>query len=237
MLGNGQVHASAASSNLAGDIYYRGVRQSGVVRRLLARRAPLGPTDALRQMVDGYVAGYNRYLRDTGVAHLPDPTCRGKAWVGPITALDVWSGIYDINALAGTAQFKEAIASASPAAAGGPAGKGPAPTIPADRPDGTGSNGWALGRDATRDHDGMLLANPHWPWAGHARFYQVQLTIPGVLDVSGASLYGTPVVEIGHTKGVAWTHTTSTAQRYTLFQLDWCPAGRPATWSTAGQSR
>ena len=75
-----------ATSNLASDVYYRGVRQSGIVRRLLARPAPLGPTAQLRRMVDGYVAGYNRYLRDTGVAHLPDPTCRGKAWVDPITA-------------------------------------------------------------------------------------------------------------------------------------------------------
>ena len=96
-----------ATSNLASDVYYRGLRQSGVVRRLLARRAPLGPTAQLRQMVDGYVAGYNRYLRDTGVARLPDPTCRGKAWVGPITALDVWSGIHDVQAVGGTGKFKE----------------------------------------------------------------------------------------------------------------------------------
>ena len=117
-----------ASSNVASDVYYRGVRQSGVVRRLLARPAPLGPTAQLRRMVDGYVAGYNRYLRDTGVAKLPDPTCRGKAWVGPITALDVWSGIYDLNSLEGTGQFKEAIVSARPAA-GAPAPR-PAPTDP-----------------------------------------------------------------------------------------------------------
>ena len=222
-----------ATSNLASDVYYRGVRQSGVVRRLLARPAPLGPTAQLRRMVDGYVAGYNRYLRDTGVAHLPDPTCRGKAWVGPITALDVWSGIYDLNTLQGTGQFREAIVSARPAA-GAPAPR-PAPTIPAAQPARTGSNGWALGRDATRDHDGMLLANPHWPWAGHARYYQVQLTIPGVLDVAGASVSGTPVVEIGHTQGVAWTHTTSTARRFTLFQLDLAP-GKPTSYLVDGRT-
>jgi acyl-homoserine-lactone acylase len=108
-------------SNLGSDVYYRDVRQSGVVRRLLARQAPLGPTTPLRRMVAGYVAGYNRYLRDTGVAHLPDPNCRGKAWVGPITALDVWSGVYDLNGFAGTAQFRDAIASARPPAAGAPA--------------------------------------------------------------------------------------------------------------------
>ncbi|MFC9636124.1 penicillin acylase family protein [Streptomyces mirabilis] len=63
-----------------------------------------------------------------------------------------------------------------------------------------GSNGWALGRDATRTGNAMVLANPHLPWAvGHFRFYQVQLTIHGTLDVSGADLYGTPLAEIGHT--------------------------------------
>jgi acyl-homoserine-lactone acylase len=126
---NPLANEEGATSNLASDVYYGGVRQSGVVQRLLARPAPLGPTAELRELVDGYVAGYNRYLRDTGVAHLPDPTCRGKAWVGPITALDVWSSIFDINTLDGTAHFMDTIASASPGE-GAPA-PGPARTIPA----------------------------------------------------------------------------------------------------------
>jgi acyl-homoserine-lactone acylase len=222
-----------ATSNLASDVYYRGVRQSGVVRRLLARPAPLGPTAELHEMVDGYVAGYNRFLRDTGVAHLPDPTCRGKAWVGPITALDIWSGVYDLTTVEGTGNFKEAIVSARPGA-GAPV-PGPEPTIPEDQPPATGSNGWALGRDATRDRTGILLANPHWPWVGHARYYQVQLTIPGELDVAGISVSGTPVVQIGHTQGLAWTHTTSTAQRYTLFQLDLVP-GKPTSYLVDGRA-
>jgi acyl-homoserine-lactone acylase len=167
------------------------------------------------------------------VAKLPDPTCRGKAWVGPITALDVWSGIYDLNTLEGTGRFRQAIVSARPAA-GAPAPR-QSPNIPPARPDRTGSNGWALGRDATRDHNGMLLANPHWPWTGYARYYQVQLTIPGVLDVAGASVSGTPVVEIGHTQGVAWTHTTSTARRHTLFQLDLVP-GKPTSYLVDGRA-
>jgi acyl-homoserine-lactone acylase len=225
-----------AADNLASDIYYHGVRQSGVIQRLLARPAPLGPTGELREMVDGYVAGYNRYVRDTGVAHLPDPTCRGKAWVGPITPLDVWSGVYDLNGLFGATRLKDEIVSARPPAAGThrPA-EAPGSTRPGeDQPSRTGSNGWALGRDATRDRDGMLLANPHFPWSGYARFYQVQLTIPGVLDVAGASVSGTPVVEIGHTRRLAWTHTTSTARRFTIFQLKLAP-GKPTSYLVDGR--
>jgi acyl-homoserine-lactone acylase len=183
-------------SNLSSDVYYRGLRQSAVVQRLLARPAPMGPTEELRRLVDGYVAGYNRYLDDTGVAHLPDPTCRGKAWVEPITALDIWSNVYDLNGLVGAAKLKREIVDARPPRAGGsPPVDAPASAAPGgDEPPSTGSNGWALGREATRAHDGMLLVNPHFPWAGYARYHQLQLTIPGALDVTGASVSGTPVV-------------------------------------------
>jgi len=98
-----------------------------------------------------------------------------------------------------------------------------------------GSNAIGLGREATVSHHGMLLANPHLPWVGPDRFYQVQLTIPGVLNVAGASLYGTPMVEIGHTTHLAWTHTVSTAQRYTLYQLSLVP-GKPTSYLVDGRA-
>jgi acyl-homoserine-lactone acylase len=209
------------TTNLDSDIYYRGIRNSGIMQLLLARPAPLGPTPQARQLVDGYVAGYNRYLRDTGVAHLPDPTCRGKPWVTPITALDVWAGLYDLDTLEGSMAYRTAIASATPPTSKTRSG----PAVPAARAfaSGIGSNGWALGRAVTRHHDGMLLANPHLPWTGDARLYEVQLTIPGELNEFGASLYGTPVIEIGHTEHLAWTATASHAQHYTLYRLTLVP--------------
>jgi acyl-homoserine-lactone acylase len=222
----------ASSTNLASDTYYQGLRRAGTVAGLIARPAPLGPTRQVRALVDGYVAGYDRYLRDTGVADLPDAACRGKAWVGPITALDVWTGLVALTEQSGTAQYRQDIADAAPPAAGstGTAAVPDETTAPAE----TGSNGWALGRDATRSHDGMVLANPHVPWLGDARFYQVQLTIPGQLDVSGGSLYGTPLVEIGHTTGLAWTHTATHAQHATLYQLRLVP-GDPTSYLVDGR--
>ncbi|MEV0231985.1 penicillin acylase family protein [Nonomuraea sp. NPDC050786] len=194
-------------ANLVSDVYHKSVADSGVVRRLLSQPPPVGPSDELRRLVDGYVAGYNRYLEQTGAANLPDPTCRGKSWVGPITATDIWNNILDLDRMASSSQLKEYIVGEAEAEEARP---GPAP----------GSNGWALGRRATRDGHGMLLADPHFPWNGIRRFYQVQLTIPGVLDVSGGSLYGMPVVQIGHNATTAWTHTVSHAQRFTLYRLD-----------------
>ncbi|WP_344329695.1 penicillin acylase family protein [Kitasatospora putterlickiae] len=222
--------------NLESDTYQLSVLRSGTVRRLLARPAPLGPTGEVRQLVDGYVAGYNRYLRDTGADRLPDPSCRGKGWVGPITADDLWNILYDVNTLAGTA--KRSTATAVPGGAAVATAAAPSPPSwvrrAADSP-GTGSNAWAIGRDAGRDGNGLLLANPHLEWVGAERFYQAQLTIPGVLDVAGAGLYGLPFIQIGHTRGLAWTHTTSYADHLTAYRLSLVP-GDPTAYVVDGRT-
>lgn len=82
---------AGSDTNLDSDTSFQALRRSGTVDKVLAEPAPLGPTPQVRQLVDGYVAGFNRYLKGIGVARLPDPTCRGKAWVGSITAEDVWT--------------------------------------------------------------------------------------------------------------------------------------------------
>lgn len=221
------------ADNLASDTYFTALRQSGLVQKLVAEPAPLGPTTQVRQLVDGYVAGYNAYLARTGVANLPDPTCRGAAWITPITALDLWTDIYDLQEFGGLARAKTAVTTATPPTAASSPSAAP-PMLAAPTATGLGSNGWGLGKDATVGQDGMLLANPHFPWSGVDRFYQVQLTIPGVLNVSGASLYGSPVVEIGHTQSLAWTHTVSTADRFTLYQLALVP-GDPTSYLVDGK--
>ncbi|MFJ8430969.1 penicillin acylase family protein [Kitasatospora sp. NPDC094019] len=221
--------------NLVSDTYQQAVVRSGTVRRLLAAPAPLGPTGQARTLVDGYVAGYNRYLRDTGADRLSDPSCRGKGWVGPITAEDVWGIALDIDTLAGSP--RGSVGTAVPGAGARPGGPvafgGPGPARAADSPD-LGSNAWAIGRDATREGNGLLLANPHLPWAGSLRFYQAQLTIPGVLDVAGAGLHGLPVLQIGHTRGLAWSHTTSYADHLTAYRLNLVP-GDPTAYVVDGR--
>ena len=64
----------------------------------------------------------------------------------------------------------------------------------------------------------MLLGNPHFPWRGRYQFTQQHLTIPGKYDVAGASLIGSPAVNIGWNKDVAWSHTVSTAYRFTPYE-------------------
>ncbi|MBD3649574.1 MAG: penicillin acylase family protein, partial [Pseudomonadales bacterium] len=84
------------------------------------------------------------------------------------------------------------------------------------------SNAYALGADVTENGRGKLYGNPHEPWgqvAGVQRFYAFHLTLPGELDVMGVAQQGQPFVNIGFNKDVAWSHTVSTAKRFTLYQL------------------
>ena len=99
---------------------------------------------------------------------------------------------------------------------------------------GLASNGWALGGERTESGGGMVLANPHFPWTGERRLWESHLTIPGELDVYGVSLLGTPGVQIGFNRDVAWTHTVSDGKRLTMYELALVP-GRPTAYRYDGR--
>ncbi|WP_435972560.1 penicillin acylase family protein [Streptomyces sp. Qhu_M48] len=82
-----------------------------------------------------------------------------------------------------------------------------------------GSNALAVGSQGVSGGTSMLLANPHFPWQGKNRMWQSHLTIPGKLNVSGASLLGLPAVNIGHNDDVAWSHTVATVAPFGLFDV------------------
>jgi acyl-homoserine-lactone acylase len=66
-----------------------------------------------QSLLIGYAAGYNRYLRDTGVDGLA-PDCRGAAWVRPIDQFDMLKVLAKLTLRAGTANFILSIAGAQP---------------------------------------------------------------------------------------------------------------------------
>lgn len=253
---NDQVTLNA--TNLQADTLFRDIRERGVVQELLDSDDPgVAPGDEVRAMVTGYVTGLNKYVADIGGADgITDPECAGAAWIDdllPATELDLYHGIYAANLLASTGVFVPEIVDAAPPVIqegdiGLPLGASQqarfAP-VPDDLPTGDsiraalgqgeeqpfGSNGTALGGDATDTGRGMVLGNPHFPWQGRYRFSQSQLTIPGVYDVRGAMLHGSPVVNIGWNDDVAWTHTVSTAYRFTPYEYRLVP-GSPTTYVT-----
>lgn len=234
---------TSLNRNLESDFFFQRINDDRVVEKLVARRVPYGPRPGVRELVRGYTAGYNRYLRDTGVDGLPDPRCRGEAWVRPIRQIDVYRRFYQLALVASGTAAIEGIAGAQPPAPGATSAGFQAPSgaeMDALRSSvaglGAGSNAYGLGREATDNGKGMLLGNPHFPWDGSERFYQAHVTIPGKLDVSGASLYGVPLTLIGYTRGLAWSHTVSGAFRFTPFELKLVP-GSPTTYLVDGQPR
>ena len=214
------------ASNLQVDAFVTDLRNRRVVEELLADPVA-GPGREARAMVRGYAAGATRFL-DTG--DVTDPACKDAGYVDTeATALDIWYGVYLANLLASSGVFVKEIVGASPPSPQDPglpelptaasvdrdallAGLGKDPSNP------FGSNATAVGGDASTTGRGMLLGNPHFPWRGRYRFTQQHLTIPGKYDVAGASLVGSPVVNIGWNKRVAWSHTVSTAYRFTPYE-------------------
>ena len=224
--------------NLESDFFYQRIKDMRTVERLAGRPAPRGPSKLVRQTVRGFVAGYNAYLRRTGRAKLPDPTCRGKGWVRPITVLDMYRRFYQLGLRASSGNFlDEIVAAEPPSPSTARAAREPDPHAFERRldPATLGSNAYGIGREAARGDRALVLGNPHFPWQGSERWYEIHLTIPGKLDVIGAALQGVPAVNIGFTRGVAWSHTVSTARRFTPYEL-WLRDGRPTQYRLDGRT-
>jgi len=188
----------------------------------------------------GYVAGYNRYLADHA-GRLP-AACNGQPWVRPMTDADFRRLGEILTVQGGAAALADGIVAAVPpaptAALGAPidlAGAADAMREAGLLDSPYGSNAWAFGRDASANGSGLLLGNPHFPWDGANRFWQMHLTVPGQLDVMGASTGNVPVVQIGFNRDVAWSHTVSTGKRFTLHELT-LVAGDPTSYLIDGQA-
>ena len=166
----------------------------------------------IREWYDGFAAGYNTFLERTGKDSIAG-WCRGAEWVEPIQAVDLIAYHRIITLV--SVSFGEAIGAAQP-----PETSQAAAAVAVSLDSGRGSNGWALGRDRTESGGGMLVSNPHHPWAGSNRFWEKHLTIPGEFNAYGVSLVGFPGVHLGFNEAVAWTHTTSAGERFTLYSLD-----------------
>ena len=231
-------------NNLNSDLFWARVAKDRVVEKLLA--APDGPDRVVMRVVDGYTEGYNDFVRDEA-PRSQDPACAGKPWVEEIEEIDVYRRFYYLALLASQMVAVDGIGGAQPPTPDAGGGDGAAQRALAatppgtlrerlDRPFGGGSNAIALGRDATDNGSGLLLGNPHQPWYGPERFFQSHLTLPGEMDVAGASLYGVPAINIGYTKNLAWSHTVSTARRFVIVELQLVP-GSPTTYLVDGRPR
>ncbi|WP_170287343.1 penicillin acylase family protein [Halioglobus maricola] len=202
----------------------------------------------------GYAAGVNRYFNETGAENLAEGEegCRGAEWVREVDYRDVVrlahkailrgsSGPLADFSTAVTAP--EALASLAPVApeerAAMFAGLDKASVDAAlDLPQGweIGSNAYAIGADGSQTDSGLLFGNPHFPWQGSLRFFMFHLTVADEYDVMGAALGGLPSPVIGFNRDLAWSHTVSTGDRFTFYELTLNP-DNPLEYEYDGEMR
>ncbi|KAA1171321.1 penicillin acylase family protein [Marinobacter salinexigens] len=189
-------------------------------------------------LIEGFAAGYNKYVSETAPGDLP-AECNNQPWVKTITPVDLFAhyrivGQYASGALFATGAVFLAV----------PPGESPVPEsvvaasqsmdpfklvaanarmhasdIKNFQDMGLASNAWGIGREMSEGGKGALLANPHFPYTGHRRLYQVQMTVPGYLNAMGAGLLGTAVPLINFNENLGWSHTVTTSRRFTLYEL------------------
>jgi acyl-homoserine-lactone acylase len=226
------------SGNVDSDFFYKLLLTSAQADRL-----KVNSSQDAKDIVVGFATGYNRYLADTGVANLPTE-CRNAEWVKPMTENEAFLRLSQAAMAGSSLNFINSIGNATPPSATTVAArvtktrqaaklpnlrqfeKSPALLALQNLRDHTiGSNGYGLGRDATQSGKGMVMGNPHFPWWGALRLHQVQITVPSEnYDVMGATLLGVPLPLIGFNNSLAWTHTFSTDNRFTLRYLALDPA-------------
>lgn len=216
--------AGRSEEHLHNDITMKALQVVEDAGRDLAAEPP-----EIREWFAGFVAGYNKYLAETGKNNVRG-WCRGADWLFPITAADI-AGYHRMFSLTIT-QMAAMIATARPAS--GATTESAAAAWPAL--DFGASNGWALGRDKSAGGRGMLIANPHYPWVGSNRFWEKHLRIPGKMDLYGVGLIGVPGVAIGFNPSIAWTHTVSAGKRITFYSLDLVP-GQSTSYRYGGEKR
>ena len=147
------------ANNLNSDFFYKQIIDAHTIEALLAKPPPFGPVPEVKQVVRGYVAGYNRYLADVGGSNgVPDKTCRGKPWVRPITEVDAYRRFYQLDAAREPDVAIDGIGGAQPPDAGLRC-RGPARPLDQPRPRRSSTSGCRSTRSARTP----------WPSAGPAR--------------------------------------------------------------------
>jgi acyl-homoserine-lactone acylase len=149
----------------------------------------------MQSILNGYADGYNYYL-NIHRSGLPN-------WVKPVTGVDVLAHCravllldFSLNLELLNEAEKQPIAQ---------------------------STMWAIGHSHSKSGHGILLANPHLSWQGRILFHEVQLTVPGVLNISGATLIGFPVITIGFNDNLGWAHTVNSHHTDNLYLLNLKP--------------
>lgn len=174
------------------------IRQFRMLEGAEAGYARMAPW--VQRLVDGYAAGYNRYLAQHR-ADFPE-------WARPVTGIDVLAHARRVLLMEFTMDFRQLDR----------IGRGSA-RLPVATEELRGSNMWAIGKGRSASGKGLLLANPHLSWAGSQLFHEAHLTVPGKVNFLGASLIGTPGLAIGFNEHLGWSHTVNLHDSDDVYEL------------------
>ncbi|WP_237385095.1 penicillin acylase family protein [Xenorhabdus sp. Sc-CR9] len=212
--------------NLDSDFYHRHILSEDMLQRMIQAQP-----EKVKQLVSGFTAGYNRYLHELSLHNTAHQACRNQIWIQPISEQDIYRRMYAVLFAEGYTRMLTNIVSAQP-----PAALSNTDSSTAESPlsiatfslnslasKGVGSNAYGFGTQATHSDSPLLFGNPHWFWFGPDRFYQAQFTIPGEINVSGASFLGIPIIQIGFNDNIAWSHTNSVAAHTGFYELSLAP--------------
>lgn len=89
--------------------------------------------------------------------------------------------------------------------------------MPFGESDWVGSNNWVANGSLTTTGMPILCNDPHLGFQTPSIWYEAQLVVPGVLDVTGVTLPGLPGVILGHTDHMAWGFTNVGADVLDIF--------------------
>lgn len=203
------------NGTLASDLYIQKLLDEGWFDKLMQDRGPTGVLPEVREMMRGYVAGYNRYLKDVNY-QLSDPRCAGADWIRPITERDLyvnamyWADMLTTLGFGGT-ELQAFMAARPPGAVASALHLEAAAKADVSGPKVSASNMIALGKGATRNGTGMLFSNPHWEWNTADGMVAAHVTVPGVFNVNGMTYGASPLIGIGHNDKVGWGATAAAA--------------------------
>jgi len=249
----------STANNVASDFFWKSLfafEEEGAdgVKRNAWQRTRDKTIPDFQNVVEGYTDGVNRYIAELkageheyekadGSKVPAHAACANAEWLAPISTDDMYRRFVRLAVLASSSVFVTEIGNAQPPGAlpGLPALPVPLPAAQATQQskglsvkekvallkanpnpftamqnkDHFGSNMYAFGKDATANGQSLVYGNPHF---------------------MGVGLYGVPAVLIGFNEHVAWSHTVSTAYRFTLYQLQINPAN-PTQYLYEGEMR
>ncbi len=80
------------------------------------------------------------------------------------------------------------------------------------------SNEWVVGPDKTDDGSVYVQSDPHLGWRGMTLWYEAHVA-GGPMDMAGATLYGLPLIVMGHSDRLAFTETSNAMDNADLFEV------------------